>query len=256
MASSQLQLVALQGFPLVEPGDDLGELVAQSLSDNQLCLEDGDVLVLAQKIFSKAENRYVRLSEVEPSAEAQALAERCDKDPRQMECVLRESREVLRARPGVVIVEHKLGVVHANAGIDKSNIPNSDDDPQLLLLPEDPDASAGKLKAALAERCGADVAVIINDSAGRAWRNGTVGFALGSAGFEVVENRIGDPDLFGGVLEVTEIAVADELAAAASYLMGQADEGCPVVLLRGAALRPSREGSKALLRERDKDMFR
>ena len=256
MASSQLQLVALQNFPLVEPGDDLSAMVADSLLGNQLSLQDGDVLVLAQKIFSKAEGRYVRLSDVSPSEEALALAQRCDKDPRQMECVLQESREVLRARPGVVIVEHRLGVVHANAGIDKSNIPNTEDAPQLLLLPIDPDASARRLKAALDARFSANIAVIINDSAGRAWRNGTVGFALGTAGFEVVENRIGDADLFGRTLEVTEIAVADELAAAASYLMGQADEGCPVVLLRGANLRPSDEGSQGLLRDRDRDMFR
>ncbi len=256
MASSQLQLVALQNFPLVEPGDDLSAMVADSLLCIHLRLPDGDVLVLAQKIFSKAEGRYVRLSDVSPSEEALALAQRCDKDPRQMECVLQESREVLRARPGVVIVEHRLGVVHANADIDKSNIPNTEDDPQLLLLPIDPDASARRLKAALDARFSANIAVIINDSAGRAWRNGTVGFALGTAGFEVVENRIGDADLFGRTLEVTEIAVADELAAAASYLMGQADEGCPVVLLRGANLRPSDEGSQGLLRDRDRDMFR
>ncbi len=256
MASSQLQLIALQHFPLVEPGDELAALITDALQANQLSLQDGDVLVIAQKIFSKAEGRYVRLADVEPGEEAMQLAERCDKDPRQMELVLRESSEVLRARPGVVIVEHRLGVVHANAGIDKSNIPNCDDDPQLLLLPEDPDASARLLRERLAVQCGVEVAVIINDSAGRAWRSGTVGFALGTAGFEVVENRIGDADLFGRVLEVTEIAVADELAAAASYVMGQADEGSPVVLLRGAKLRPSDDGSRALLRDRERDMFR
>lgn len=173
-----------------------------------------------------------------------------------MELLLRESREILRARPGVVIVETRHGVVQANAGIDKSNIPGSEDDPQVLLLPLDPDASAAALRHYLAEQCGVNVAVIINDSAGRAWRHGTIGFALGTAGFEVVENRIGDRDLYGRVLEVTEIAVADELAAAASYVMGQADEGSPVVLMRGAKLRPAEQGSAALLRDRDKDMFR
>ena len=256
MASSQLQLWALQGFPLVSPGDDLGAQLIGCLKANQHTLRDGDVLVLAQKIVSKAEGRYARLADVEPGAAARELAERCDKDPRQMELVLRESREVLRARPGVVIVETRHGVVQANAGIDKSNIPGSDTDPQVLLLPLDPDASAASLRRYLARECGVDVAVIINDSAGRAWRHGTVGFALGTAGFEVVENRIGDQDLYGRRLEITEIAVADELAAAASYVMGQADEGSPVVLLRGAKLRPSEQGSKTLLRDREKDMFR
>mgnify|MGYP000265309152 CR=1 FL=1 len=256
MASSQLQLWALQGFPLVAPGDDLGAQLIDCLKANGQVLHDGDVLVLAQKIVSKAEGRYARLADVEPGAEARELAERCDKDPRQMELVLRESREVLRARPGVVIVETRHGVVQANAGIDKSNIPGSDADPQVLLLPLDPDASAAALRRYLARECGVDVAIIINDSAGRAWRHGTVGFALGTAGFEVVENRIGDQDLYGRRLEVTEIAVADELAAAASYVMGQADEGSPVVLLRGAKLRPAEQGSKTLLRDREKDMFR
>lgn len=256
MASRALQLLALADFPLIEPGDDLAALVADALRANALTLESGDVLVLAQKIVSKAEGRYVRLADVQPGVEAIALAESCDKDPRQMELVLRESKAVVRSRPGVVIVEHRLGVVHANAGIDRSNIPCDDDDPQVLLLPENPDQSAANLRAALCEHTGVEVNIIINDSAGRAWRNGTVGFALGSAGFEVVENRIGDRDMFGRILEITEIAVADELAAAASYLMGQADEATPIVLVRGANLRPSSAGSRALLRDRAKDMFR
>ena len=256
MASRSLQLQALADFPLIEPEDDLAAIIAASLGANSLVLQPGDVLVLAQKIVSKAENRYVRLAAVEPSAEAVELARRCDKDPRQMELVLRESVGVVRSRPGVVIVEHKLGVVHANAGIDRSNIASDDDDPQVLLLPLDPDASAAKLRRDLERLTGVAVNIIINDSAGRAWRTGTVGFALGCAGFDVVENRIGEPDMFGRVLEVTEIAVADELAAAASYLMGQADEATPVVLVRGAKLRPSNNGSRALLRDRTKDMFR
>lgn len=256
MASPSLQLQALADFPLIEPGDNLAAIIAASLETNDLGLEPGDVLVLAQKIVSKAENRYARLAEVEPSAEAVELARRCDKDPRQMELVLRESTEVLRSRPGVVIVEHKLGVVHANAGIDRSNISSDDDDPRVLLLPADPDSSAATLRRDLQRLTGVAADIIINDSAGRAWRNGTVGFALGCAGFEVVEDRIGERDMFGRVLEVTEIAVADELAAAASYLMGQADEATPVVLVRGARLRPSNKGSLALLRDRVKDMFR
>ena len=159
-------------------------------------------------------------------------------------------------RPGVIIVEHRLGYVHANAGIDKSNIPSNEDDPQVLLLPIDPDASAGKLRQALGGHFAAHIAIIINDSAGRAWRNGTVGFAIGSAGIEPVRDQIGEPDLFGRVLEVTEVAVADELAAAASFLMGQAAEACPVVLVRGANWQAAETGSASLLRERELDMFR
>jgi coenzyme F420-0:L-glutamate ligase/coenzyme F420-1:gamma-L-glutamate ligase len=254
--TAALRLIPLQDFPLVEPGDELDQLLLESLGANQLELEDGDLLVIAQKIVSKAEGRYVRLAEVEPGAQAIELARAADKDPRQVELILRESREVLRSRPGVIIVEHKLGYVHANAGIDKSNIPCSEADPLVLLLPEDSDRSAEQLRASLAGSSGAELAVIINDSAGRAWRNGTVGMAIGSAGLEPLSNQVGDPDLFGRELEVTEVAVADELAAAASYVMGQADEGCPVVLVRGARWRSARTGSGALLRQRELDMFR
>jgi coenzyme F420-0:L-glutamate ligase/coenzyme F420-1:gamma-L-glutamate ligase len=251
-----LQLIPLQDFPLVQPGDELDRLLSESLRENQLELESGDVLVLAQKIVSKAEGRYVRLADVEPGPEALALAAQADKDPRQVELILRESAEVVRVRPGVIIVEHRLGYVHANAGIDKSNIPFDANDPQVLLLPADPDASAQQLLESLATDTRVEIAVIINDSAGRAWRNGTVGFALGCAGLEPVSNQIGDPDLFGRELEITEVAVADELAAAASFVMGQAAEGCPVVLVRGARWQTSAAGSRALLRERSMDLFR
>jgi coenzyme F420-0:L-glutamate ligase/coenzyme F420-1:gamma-L-glutamate ligase len=254
--SRSLQLFALQPFPLVEPGDDIAGLVFQALAANELELVDGDVLVMAQKIVSKSENRYVSLADVEASVEARELAQQAQKDPRQVELILRESTAVVRVRPGVIIVEHQLGYVHANAGIDKSNIPFDEDAPQVLLLPADPDASARHLKQRLEAPAGIDIAVIINDSAGRAWRNGTIGFALGTAGIEPLSNQIGDVDLFGRELEVTEVAVADELAAAASFLMGQAAEACPVVLVRGAKWRRSSAGSSSLLRHRDIDMFR
>ncbi len=256
MAATELILKALQGIPMVEPGDDLAAIIATALKANALHLQAGDVLVIAQKIISKSEGRYAYLNEVQPSATARELAERCDKDPRQMELVLRESREVLRSRPGVVIVEHRQGYVHANAGIDRSNISSEEADPRVLLLPEDADRSAATLRQTLFERLGVMVNIIINDSAGRAWRNGTLGFAMGTAGFAALENRVGEQDLFGRELEVTEIAVADELAAAASFLMGQAAEAAPVVLIRGAQLRPSDQGSSALIRDRDKDLFR
>ena len=253
---ARMELIALARFPRVEPGDDLAQLIAASLADNDLSLVEGDVLVLAQKIVSKAEDCYVRLADVQPSAEAMELASKANKDPRQAELILRESREIIRVRPGVVIVEHRNGYVHANAGIDKSNIEIDPDDPRVLLLPKDPDASAARLRAALAERVGCAPQIIINDSAGRAWRNGTVGIAIGTAGLQPLFNQIGEEDMFGNVLEVTEPAVADELAAAASLLMGQAAEACPVVLVRGAALASAETGSASLLRERSMDMFR
>ncbi len=254
--STRLELIALEGLPRVVPGDDLASLIATALAANALTLREGDVLVLAQKIVSKAEGRYRRLSEVEPGPAAIELAVRAQKDPRLVELILAESREVLRVRPGVIVVEHRNGYVHANAGIDRSNIHNTPDDPRVLLLPLDCDASAAALRVSLLRLCGCAPQVIINDSAGRAWRNGTVGIALGSAGLDPLFNQVGAQDLFGNRLEVTEAAVADELAAAASLLMGQAAEGLPVVLVRGASLRPAAGGSGALLRPRDMDLFR
>ncbi|MBQ0795397.1 coenzyme F420-0:L-glutamate ligase [Zhongshania sp.] len=255
MASSLL-IHALAGIPMVEPGDNLADLILKALDDSEWVLEDGDVLVLAQKIVSKAEGRYAYLNEVEPGPEAIALAAQCDKDPRHMQVLLNESREVIRRRPGVVIVEHVLGYVHANAGIDRSNISSDDENPRLLLLPENPDGSAAALRSSLSASTGKNVHILINDSAGRAWRNGTMGFAIGTAGFEALENRVGEQDLYGRPLEITEVAVADELAAAASFMMGQGDEALPVVLIRGAQLRPSALGSASLIRDREKDMFR
>ncbi len=252
----RLELIPLLNFPLVQPGDDLAQLIFDALRDNDLSLCDGDVLVVAQKVVSKAENRYVRLADVTVSPEAIVLAEQADKDPRQVQLILQESREVLRVRPGVIIVEHRNGYIHANAGIDKSNIFRDTEDPCVLLLPTDPDASARALRQGLAARGAIAPQIIINDSMGRAWRNGTVGLAIGTAGLEPLHNQIGEVDLFGNVLEVTEPAVADELAAGASLVMGQAAEARPVVLARGAGLRPSAGGSAGLLRDKSIDMFR
>ncbi len=246
-------MFALEQFPRVNPGDDLCSLILQSLKHNQLLLRDGDVLVLAQKIVSKAEDRYVNLNDIAPSEEALYWSRKTNKDPRIVELVLRESAGILRCRSGLMIVEHRLGYVHANAGIDQSNLEPTDDE-RVLLLPEDADASASKLRQALSGQV--DISVIINDSAGRAWRNGIIGFAIGTAGFEPVVDMIGQKDMNGRPLQNTQIAVADELAAAASFCMGQADEGMPVVVIRGAQLKPSDEGSKALIRPRENDLFR
>jgi coenzyme F420-0:L-glutamate ligase / coenzyme F420-1:gamma-L-glutamate ligase len=253
---TQLEISAIPDFPLVEPGDNLFEIILSSLDKANLHLIDGDCLVLAQKIVSKAENRYAYLNQVTPSTEASELSEHVCKDPRLVQLILDESVEILRHRPGAVIVEHRLGYVHANAGIDQSNIENNPDNPRVLLLPENPDHSAARLQQALSEATGKHLHIVISDSAGRPWRNGITGFAIGTAGFTPVINEVGKKDLFGRSLEVTEIAVADELAAAASLLMGQADNAIPAVLIRGIHLTSSNSGSQDLIRDRQKDMFR
>ena len=253
---AHLDLLTLPDFPLVCPGDDLAELINTSLRKASLKLENGDVLVIAQKIVSKAENRYAYLNEILPTTAAENLALEVDKDPRLVQLILDESKEVVAKRPGVLIVEHRMGYVHANAGIDHSNISSSEDEPRVLLLPKNPDKSAAKLCHELKTEEVSKLSIIINDSAGRAWRNGSIGFAIGTNGFEVVENMVGHRDLYDREMVVTEVAVADELAAAASFLMGQADESAPVVLIRGAQTKPSNEGSAALIREKSKDLFR
>ena len=248
-----MQLFALSGIPLVKPGDALPALILAALKISGLSLQNGDVLVLAQKIVSKSEGRYLELAGVEPSARALQLARLCDKDPRLVEVILGESREVVRARRDVLVVEHRLGYVLANAGVDASNV---GDEGKVLLLPLDPDASCRSLRAALKAATGAAAGVLINDSWGRAWRLGTTGTALGVAGVPAVKDLRGAPDLFGRKLRSTDVAVADELAAAASLLMGQAAEGHPVVLVRGFPY-PLRESSAAeLLRPRSLDLFR
>ena len=254
--AQRLEMYALPNFPLVEPGDNLVEQIIQALSDADLTLQDGDVLVIAQKIISKAENRYAYLNRVDVGLEARELAQQTGKDPRLVQLILDESVEVITHRPGAIIVEHKLGYVHANAGIDQSNITSDTKDPRVLLLPKDADASAASLRGDLKSAAGAEVAIIINDSAGRAWRNGTLGFAIGTAGFKPVEDLVGKKDLFGRALEITYVAVADELAAGASFMMGQAAEAVPVVLVRGANLPVEEIGSTGLIRSRKEDLFR
>jgi coenzyme F420-0:L-glutamate ligase / coenzyme F420-1:gamma-L-glutamate ligase len=252
----EARFVALAGLPLVKPGDDLATIILAALAASQEKLCDGDVLVLAQKIVSKAEGRFVRLDSVAPSGAAQQLAREVNKDPRLVELILRESTEVVRYRRDVLVVAHRLGFVMANAGIDMSNIEQNGADETALLLPEDSDASCARLHASLKALTGADVAVIINDSHGRAFRNGTVGVAIGAAGLPALTDRRGEPDLFGRALQHTEVALADEIAAAASLLMGQAGEGKPVVLARGVPMQ-RRDGSAAeLVRAKRLDLFR
>ncbi len=260
VAGARLELIALPGIPEVEPGADLAALVAAALDVAGEQLNPGDILVVAQKIVSKAENRYVELAGVTPSARALEIARVVAKDPRIVEVILGESRAVLRQVPGILIVEHRLGFVMANAGVDASNIQHEDAEAveRVLLLPDDPDASAARLAAALGERTGVVPGVVINDSVGRAWRNGTVGLALGSHGFPALLDRRGERDRFGRVLRVTEVALADQVAAAAALVQGEAAEGRPVVLVRGLAWPASAPATPAstLLRPREQDLFR
>lgn len=253
-----LTLTALPEIPLIQPGDDLAGIMLHAVNHIGLQLQDGDILVVAQKIVSKAEGRLVRLSQVSPSPRAVQLAVETNKDPRLIELVLRESRVVLRTRPGTIIVEHRLGFVCANAGIDHSNVGAGGDlsEDWMLLLPENPDASAQRLRQCLEEYTGARIGILIIDSHGRAWRLGTVGIAIGLAGMPGLADLRGQPDLFGYSLRVTEVGVADELAAAASLVMGQAAEGTPVVHVRGFPY-PLREAAlPELIRPENQDLFR
>jgi coenzyme F420-0:L-glutamate ligase/coenzyme F420-1:gamma-L-glutamate ligase len=256
-AAQRMTVLALAGVPLVHPGDDLVGIILDAVAASGDALADGDVLVLAQKIVSKAEGRIVDLATVTPSAEALKLAAETGKDVRLVHLVLQEAVEVVRHRPGVLVVEHKCGAVLANAGIDASNVePGAAAGERVLLLPEDPDASCARLRDELRARTGVAVGVVMNDSLGRAWRNGTVGAALGAAGIAALKDLNGRPDLFDRPLKATQIGLADELAAAASLVMGQADEGRPVVLIRGMPYALEDGRARDLVRDRALDMFR
>ena len=249
----ELTLTALPGIPEIEPGAPLAELLLAAVERAGKRLEAGDVLVVAQKIVSKAEGRMVRLAEVTPTPLARQLGERVGIDPALAELVLRESQEVLRVRPGILIVQHRLGLVMANGGVDQSNLPG---EAAALLLPEDPDASARRIQVDLKRACGADVGVVVNDSFGRAWRNGVTGVAIGLSGIPGLVDLRGQPDRNGRQLRVTQVGAADELAAAASLVMGQADEGLPAVLARGFPHARRAGSATELLRPRAEDLFR
>jgi coenzyme F420-0:L-glutamate ligase/coenzyme F420-1:gamma-L-glutamate ligase len=248
----------LRGIPLVQPGDDLATLVLEDVAHASLTVEDGDIFVFAQKIVSKAEGRLVNLNEVTPSDRAREYARIVEKDARFIELVLRESKDVLRVRQGTIIVEHRHGFVCANAGIDHSNVrgPWGSPDDWVLLLPENPDESARKIRESLQCKTGKRLGVAIIDSHGRAWRLGTVGVAIGIAGVPGLVDMRGKPDLFGYQLRVTLIAAADELAAAASLIMGQADEAIPAVLVRGFPFTLRESALSELIRPRELDLFR
>jgi coenzyme F420-0:L-glutamate ligase/coenzyme F420-1:gamma-L-glutamate ligase len=248
---TSVSFLALRGLPEIRAGDDLAGIIRAGLSENGLALESTDLLVVAQKIVSKAEGRRVRLSEVVPSTEAQELALTVQKDPRFVELVLRESKEILRAVPNILITRHRCGWVMANAGIDRSNIPDAED--HVLLLPEDCDASARRLREALSPE---HPAIIISDSFGRPWREGTVNVALGVAGYAAVLDLRGTTDRQGRTLQSTQIALADAVAAGAGLVMGESTEGIPVTLVRGLDFSLPLSDGQSIVRPSEGDLFR
>jgi coenzyme F420-0:L-glutamate ligase / coenzyme F420-1:gamma-L-glutamate ligase len=254
--ATRIEIVGVPGLPVVEPGDDLAALITTALEQAGLRPVAGDVVVVAQKIVSKAEDRFVDLATVQPSERARSLGAEIGKDARLVEVILGESKRIVRQRPNVLIVEHRLGYVMANAGVDHSNVGAPDGRERVLLLPRDPDRSADALRGRLSAQFGCAIAVIINDSFGRPWRRGTAGIALGAAGLPAVVDLRGRPDLFGQILQTSIVGFADEIAAAASLVMGQAAEGLPVVLARGLAWSGPSSAAASLVRPAEEDLFR
>ena len=250
----RIEVIGITGIPEVRPGDELGSMIAAAASDGGAPIEAGDVVVVTQKIVSKAEGQLVNLEDVSPSPFAVQLSAESGRDPRLVELVLRESRSIVRVDParGILITETKHGLVCANAGIDSSNVPG---DGTVSLLPVDPDRSAREIRAAIVAVAGVDAAVIVSDTFGRPWREGHVDFAIGVDGMDPFVDYRGTEDAQGNVLHVTRIAVADELSAAAEVVMGKA-LGIPAAIVRGVSYRPGEGGSSELLRDRSADLFR
>jgi coenzyme F420-0:L-glutamate ligase / coenzyme F420-1:gamma-L-glutamate ligase len=253
-----LTLTPLSDIPLIKPGDALVPILLTAVESEDIQLQDRDVLVLAQKIVSKAEGRLVNLNQVNPSQRSYEIAEKAQKDPRLVELILSESREVLRVRPGTIIVEHRCGFVCANAGIDHSNVegPWGNAEDWVLMLPEDADASARRIQKQVLEKTGRGIGVLIIDSHGRAWRIGTVGISIGAAGVPEIVDQRGWKDLFGYQLRITQVGAADELAAAASLVMGQADERVPAVHVRGFPYNFRATSIQEVIRPEGTDLFR
>ena len=252
-----MRLFAVPELPLIEPGDDLAALIVDRLAATGESLQAGDIVVIAQKVVSKAEGRLVRLADVKPGRQAEEIAATVGKDARVVQVVLDDSNAILRVRRGLVVVEQRSGWVCANAGVDRSNVQPEGADEYLALLPQDADGSATYLRQRLTDLAGVELAVIVNDSHGRAWRIGTVGVCIGCAGLPPVWNQRGLHDLFGYELVASEECIADELAAAASLIMGQSDEGRPVVIIRGYRMPDVPPApARTIQRPADMDAFR
>jgi len=251
-----LTVLPIPDLPMVQPGDDLVAIINEAMAKADLSFQEDDILVLAQKIISKSEGRFARLSDMEPSAQAHAIAEETGKEPDFVEMVLSQSNDVVRTGPNVLIVEAFTGIVMANAGIDRSNIDRGEGDDNALLLPLDSDVSARALRDQFFEQSGKTIAVVIADSVGRAWRYGTSAMAIGCAGLEPLDDQRGDVDMFGHTLEVTEIALADQVAAAANLVMGEATEAIPAAIVRGLSYPRTDRPSSVLIRKKEEDLFR
>jgi coenzyme F420-0:L-glutamate ligase/coenzyme F420-1:gamma-L-glutamate ligase len=253
---TEVTLTAVPNVPEVQPDDDLAGLIISALIEAGTQLQDGDVVAVAQKIVSKAEGRFVRLSTVVPGARAQEVAAFTEKDPRLVELILQESEEISRMKPGVLVTRHKLGFTSAHAGIDRSNVGREEGEETVLLLPVDPDAAAEALRDKLQQELGVTIGVVITDSHGRPFRLGTVGVALGVSGIPALWDRRGEPDRDGHILQYTDVGVADEIAAAAGLVMGQASEGRPVVIVRGLKLPLQNGRASDLIRPKEMDLYR
>ncbi len=253
---TNLTITAVPGLPPVQPGDDVAGLILGALDAAEMTLLAGDILVIAQKIISKAEGRLVLLDTIIPSAQAREVAGATDKDPRLVELILQESEAISRMAPGVLIVRHRLGFTSANAGIDRSNVRQDGEQETVLLLPEDPDTSADHIRRTIAERLSISLGVVISDSHGRPFRLGTVGVAIGVSGLPALWDRRGEADLYGYRLQHTDVGIADEIAAAAGLLMGQGAEGLPVVVVRGLTLAEANGRALDLVRPKEKDLYR
>jgi coenzyme F420-0:L-glutamate ligase/coenzyme F420-1:gamma-L-glutamate ligase len=253
--NNALQLIPLCDIPLIQPGDNLAGLIFEAAKKINLTLAETDIVVIAQKIVSKAENCFVRLSDVTPSSRALELAKITGKPAQLVEIILWDTAEIVRAKPGLLIVEHKLGFISANAGLDHSNVSPEPD--TVLRLPPNPDASARTIRAELAALTGKRPPVLIIDSHGRPWRKGTAGVVIGLSGLAPVQDLRGTPDLFGDPLVHTDVGFADQIAAAASLLMGQAAEGCPAVIVRGLNFTGDDQAKAVdVLRPKEIDVFR
>jgi len=252
-----LSIFAIKGIPAIQSGDNIGEIIASGMKRNNIILEENNVIVIAQKIISKSENRLISLSKINPTQEAIKIAKKANKDPRVVELILQESKSIIRVSDGVVIVEHRLGHVLANAGIDRSNIESDDIDEKVLLLPENPNASAQKIRSYISKKINVNIGVLITDSIGRAWRLGTTGHALGSSGIKtLIDLRNNTVDLFERELQTTCIAWADQLAAAATLIMGESNEGIPVVIIKGIHKPSETDSINDLIRPKNEDLFR
>jgi coenzyme F420-0:L-glutamate ligase / coenzyme F420-1:gamma-L-glutamate ligase len=257
LRQNSISLIGVPDLPLIMPGDDLASVIIDRIEQSATKVDDGDVFVIAQKVVSKAENRYVDLRTITPSAKALELADIVEKDPCLVEVILSESSDIVAYRQGVLIVTHRNGYVMANAGVDASNLePDSDGSEQVLLLPLDSDASCVHLRQAFENHFGCRIGVIVNDSVGRPWRNGSVSLALGVSGPPAVWDRIGQQDLYGRELQVTQIGFADQIAAAAALVMGEGAEGIPVVKVGDLVWETSTSNGRQLLRDKNQDLFR